>query len=153
MVIWLAHAESVASYRFCSWAMPTQPFQCERLYYFLDRHRVRFLGFGNYGVPLLDRIMSDLSIEEGHSTTGIDRFGNGFTPSRASSFVRVERAGNAHPTGVTRLKLWAFRTLKNTISNISSDRFTHIFSLVVPLRLEILSFIYLSHDKCSPCRY
>jgi hypothetical protein len=81
------------------WAVPTQPFQREHLYCFLDRHRVRFLGFGNYGVPLLDRVMSDLSIEEGHSTTSIDRFGNGFAPSQVSSFVRVERAGSAHPTG------------------------------------------------------
>ncbi|WP_373543177.1 hypothetical protein [Chamaesiphon sp.] len=78
--------------------MPTQPFQRERLYCFLDRHRVRFLGFGNDGVPHLDRIMSNLSIEEGHTTTSIERFGNGFTPSQASSFVRVERAGIAHPT-------------------------------------------------------
>jgi hypothetical protein len=81
--------------------MPTQPFQREHLYCCLDRHRVRFLGFGNYGVPLLDQIVSDLSIEEGHSTTSIDRFGNGFTPSQASSFVRVERTGNAHPTRTT----------------------------------------------------
>jgi hypothetical protein len=36
-------------------------------------------------------------------------------------------------SGTTRLKLWAFRTLKNTISNILSDRFTHSFSLVTPL--------------------
>jgi hypothetical protein len=41
--------------------------------------------------------------------------------------------GDAHPTGLTGLKLWAFRTLKNTISNILSDRFTHSFSPVVPL--------------------
>ena len=73
---------------------------------------MRFLGFGNYGVPLLDRIMSDLSIEEGHSTTSIDRFGNGFTPSQASSFVRVERAGTAYPTASTRLKMWVKRSSK-----------------------------------------
>jgi hypothetical protein len=30
--------------------------------------------------------------------------------------------------------MWAFRTLKNTISNILSDRFTHSFSLVTPVR-------------------
>jgi hypothetical protein len=59
---------------------------------------VRFLGFGNYGVPLLDRIMSDLSIEEGHSITSSDRFSKGFTPSQVSSFVRVERAGQLKPS-------------------------------------------------------
>jgi hypothetical protein len=93
-------------YRLCLksswWAVPTQPFQCERLYCFLDRHRVRFLGFGNYGVPLLDRKIAHNLIEEGHSTTSIDRFSNGFTPSQASSFVRIERTGSAHPTGTTK---------------------------------------------------
>ena len=94
--------------------MPTQPFQREHLYCFPDRHRVRFLGFGNYGAPLLDclrhaartnyersfdRRRRRASFEEGHSTTSINRFGNGFAPSQVSSFVRVERAGNAHPTG------------------------------------------------------
>jgi hypothetical protein len=59
---------------------------------------MRFLGFSNYGVPLLDRVMSDLSIEEGHLTTSTDRFKHEFTPSQASAFVRVERAGTAHPT-------------------------------------------------------
>jgi hypothetical protein len=36
-------------------------------------------------------------------------------------------------SGTTRLKLWAFRTLKNTISNVLSGRFTHSFSLVTPV--------------------
>ena len=36
-------------------------------------------------------------------------------------------------SGVTRLKLWADKVLKNTIINISSEIFIHIFSLVVPL--------------------
>ncbi len=48
----------------------------------------------------------------------------------------------AHPTGTTRLKLWAFRTLKNTISNILSDRFTHIFSRVEPLLERLLPFTF-----------
>jgi hypothetical protein len=47
--------------------------------------------------------------------------------------------GSAHPTGTTGLKMWAFRTLKNTISNLLSDRFTHNFSPVTPLR-DILKF-------------
>jgi hypothetical protein len=29
--------------------------------------------------------------------------------------------------------MWAFRTLKNTISNMLSDRFTHSFSPVTPV--------------------
>jgi hypothetical protein len=45
----------------------------------------------------------------------------------------VGMVGSAHPTGTTRLKLWAFRTLKNTSSNILSDLFTHSFSRVAPL--------------------
>ncbi|WP_373547225.1 hypothetical protein [Chamaesiphon sp.] len=44
---------------------------------------------------------------------------------------------------MTRLKLWAFRTLKNTISNILSDRFTHSFSLVVPVGWAMLT-VYVS---------
>jgi hypothetical protein len=48
--------------------------------------------------------------------------------------------GNAHPTGVTRLKLWADKVLENTISNIFNDRFTHSFSLVVPLHIYIPAF-------------
>jgi hypothetical protein len=51
--------------------------------------------------------------------------------------LQVDKVGNAHPTGLTRLKLWAFKTLKNTISNIFSDRFTHSFSLVSPLQLKL----------------
>jgi hypothetical protein len=46
---------------------------------------------------------------------------------------RFEVVGTAHPTGTTGLKLWAFRTLKNTIGNILSDLFTHSFSPVTPL--------------------
>jgi hypothetical protein len=46
---------------------------------------------------------------------------------------RWEGRGSAHSTGTTGLKMWAFRTLKNTISNMLSDRFTHSFSLVTPL--------------------
>jgi hypothetical protein len=45
----------------------------------------------------------------------------------------TQLVGDAHPTGATGLKLWAFRTLKNTIGNILSDRFTHSFSPVVPV--------------------
>jgi hypothetical protein len=51
----------------------------------------------------------------------------------SNTSVRVERAGDAHPTGTTRLKMWAFRVLENAISIILSDRVTHIFSLVKPL--------------------
>jgi hypothetical protein len=47
---------------------------------------------------------------------------------------KAQMVGNAHPTGVTGLKLWAFRTLKNTISHILSDRFTHSFNPVVPIK-------------------
>ncbi|WP_309739503.1 hypothetical protein [Chamaesiphon sp. OTE_20_metabat_361] len=36
-------------------------------------------------------------------------------------------------SGTTRLKLWAFRTLKNTTSNMFDDRFTHSFSRVEPV--------------------
>jgi hypothetical protein len=39
----------------------------------------------------------------------------------------------ARSSGTTRLKMWAFKTLKNTISNILNDRFTHSFSLVTPV--------------------
>ncbi len=36
-------------------------------------------------------------------------------------------------SGVTGLKLWAFRTLQNTINNLLSDRVTHSFSRVEPV--------------------
>jgi hypothetical protein len=57
---------------------------------------------------------------------------------------KINMLGSAHPTGTTKLKLWAFRTLKNTIGNILSDRFTHSFSLVTPLRdiLYLITPIY-----------
>jgi hypothetical protein len=42
--------------------------------------------------------------------------------------------GNAHPTGSTRLKLWAFGSVKNTLGNTLSDRFTHRIKRVEPLR-------------------
>jgi hypothetical protein len=53
--------------------------------------------------------------------------------------------GDAHPTGTTGLKMWAFRTLKNTISNILSEIFTHSFSPVTPLRgiLYLITPTYL----------
>jgi hypothetical protein len=94
--------------------MPTQPFQRERLYWYIDRHRMRFLSIGNYGVPLFDRIVSDISIEEGHSSTSIDRIGHQFPPSQASSSVRVERAGNAHPTALATYVIirWSFELLR-----------------------------------------
>jgi hypothetical protein len=55
----------------------------------------------------------------------------------ASNTGVVGFRGSTQPTGTTGLKLWAFRTLKNTMSNILSDRFTHIFSPVKPLQGEI----------------
>jgi hypothetical protein len=61
-------------------------------------------------------------------------------------FCHIERAGSAHPTGLTRLKLWAFRTLKNTISNIFSDLFTHSFSLVEPLLALLLDNTLYPND-------
>jgi hypothetical protein len=52
--------------------------------------------------------------------------------------VWVLSVGSAHPTGTTRLKMWAFRVLENAISIILSDRVTHIFSLVKPLLAKIV---------------
>jgi hypothetical protein len=49
-------------------------------------------------------------------------------PDRKETLPTMEES-----SGTTRLKMWAFRTLKNTISNILSDRFTHVFSRVVPV--------------------
>jgi hypothetical protein len=51
------------------------------------------------------------------------------------SIARINMLGNAHPNGLTRLKMWADKVLENTISNNYSDRFTRNFRLVVPLRL------------------
>jgi hypothetical protein len=48
--------------------------------------------------------------------------------------AEIYMVGSAHPTDSTRLKMWADKLLENTISNILSDRVTHIFSLVVPLQ-------------------
>ena len=61
--------------------------------------------------------------------------------------AETDVVGTAHPTGMTRLKLWAFRTLKNTISNILSDRFTHSFSLVTPLHFSIINTLMLDREK------
>ncbi|WP_373546458.1 hypothetical protein [Chamaesiphon sp.] len=69
-------------------------------------------------------------------------------------YIRLDRTNSSgiSEIGGTELMdvrggLGVFKTLKNTISNILSDRFTHVFSRVVPLLPTGLYFAIVKISK------
>jgi hypothetical protein len=103
-------AEIVALLGVEPWALPTQPFRCDKSYCFTTVSRSMIeCGFESFSImecPSLIEIISSFSIEEGHSTTSLDRSDNEFPPLQACCFCHIERAGSAHPTELPTLPLY-----------------------------------------------